>query len=92
VSRPKSSRAASKKPAGRAAAASRPAGGVYVQKPKSDIYVALLGVSLGAILIGCLLLLLKMNQYNWETKASLVTPPVNPTLLTVSENFSTVRL
>jgi hypothetical protein len=91
VSRPKSSRAASKKPAGRAAA-SRPAGGVFVQKPRSDIYVVLLGVSLGAMLIGCLLLLLKMNQYNWETKASMVTPPAGPALLAASDNFSTVRL
>lgn len=91
MSRPKSSRAASKKPASRAAA-SRAAGGVFVQKPKSDIFVALLGVSLGAILIGCLLLALKMNQYTWETKASMVSPPASPALLTATENLSTVLL
>lgn len=43
---------------------SRP--GVLVQKPKSDVFVALLGVSLGAILIGCLILVLVLNQYQWQ--------------------------
>jgi hypothetical protein len=90
VSRPKSSRAASKKPAGRGADAGR--AGVFVQKPKSDIYVVLLGVSLGAVLIGCLFLILKMNQYNWETKASMASPPAGPALLAATDDFSTVRL
>jgi len=43
---------------------------VFVQSPKSDIYVALLGVSLGAMFLGCLLLLLVMNRYGFSTKVS----------------------
>ena len=69
----RSSRAAS--PSARTA---RPAAGgargVYVQAPKSDIYVALLGVALGAMVIGCLLLLLVLNRYNFQTSISALTP------------------
>jgi len=57
--------------AGRTAApAKRPTGagrpGVFVQKPRSDIYVALLSISLGAILVGCLLLALQLNAHEWK--------------------------
>jgi hypothetical protein len=41
-----------------------------VQAPKSDIYVVLLGVSLGAILIACLLMALMLNRYSWSVKVS----------------------
>ncbi len=49
----------------------RPAGrpGVYVATPKSDIYVALLGVSLGAMVIATLLLTLILNGYEFQLKA-----------------------
>lgn len=66
-----------------AARASRP--GVFVQKPKSDIYVAMLGVSLGVILLACILLALLLNRYSWQT-----TPPALFTAPT--ELFSTVLL
>jgi len=49
--------------------------GVLVQAPKSDIYVALLGISLAAILIGCLLMILLLGQYGWSTKVAAVAPP-----------------
>ena len=71
MSRPRSA-------AGRAAsrpAAARP--GILVQKPKSDIYVALLGVALGAILLGSLLLVLKLNQYGFKTTPALILPVVS---------------
>jgi len=42
--------------------------GVYVQAPKSDIFVVMLAISLGAILIGCLLLTLVMNRYDFKIK------------------------
>lgn len=69
------SSAAAKRPAARTAPAGG-ARGVYVQAPKSDIFVVLLGISLGAILLGCLLLGLVMNRYNFKTKptASLAPP------------------
>ena len=60
---------------GSAAAARRP-GGVFVQAPKSDIYVALLGISLGAILLATLLMVMLFSQYSFSTKVSAnSTPP-----------------
>ena len=49
----------------------RPTGrpGVYVATPKSDIYVALLGVSLGAMVLATLLLTLVLNGYEFQLKA-----------------------
>ena len=52
----------------RSAAPRRP--GVFVQAPKSDIYVALLGVALGAIVLGCLLIAILFGKYGFSTKVS----------------------
>jgi hypothetical protein len=46
-----------------------------VQTPKSDIYVALLGIALGAMVLGCILLLLILNRYEFKTKVSALTRP-----------------
>jgi len=43
---------------------------VLVQAPKSDIYVALLGISLAAIVIGCLLMILLLGRYEWKVKVA----------------------
>lgn len=70
-------------------------GGVFVQSPRSDIFVALLGVALAAILVGCILLVLVLNRYEFQTKAAALTPQSGGTMLASivpSENFSTVRL
>ena len=48
--------------------------GVFVQTPQSDVYVAMLGVALGAIVLGCLLLTLVLNRYEFATKVSMTTP------------------
>ena len=66
MSRPRSARPASGAAGGRPAA--RP--GVFVQTPKSDIYVALLGISLGAMLLGCILLALVLSRYDFSIKVS----------------------
>jgi hypothetical protein len=92
LSRPRSGRAAS---AG--AGGARPAGrpGVFVQTPKSDIYVALLGIALGAMLLGCLLLVLILNRYEFKAKVSALTPPARTSLVAWNGsgvNFSTVHL
>jgi hypothetical protein len=74
VSRPRSGRAstvASPRPSSRSAGG-RP--GVFVQAPKSDIYVALLGVALGAMFIGCILLVLVLQRYEFKFKAASLTP------------------
>lgn len=52
---------------GAARAAAAPQRGVYLQKPRSDVYVALLGVALGAMIIGCLLLVLLWGRYDYST-------------------------
>jgi len=91
LSRPRSAtaRGASSSPA----RAGRP--GVFVQAPRSDIYVALLGIALGAMVLGCLLLVLVLNRYEFKTKAASLSPPPQTSLvaqLEKSENWITVRL
>ncbi len=71
MSRPRSGRfsvggAAGRTPAGRP--------GIFVQSPQSDVYVALLGLALAAMVIGCLLLVLILRRYDFKTKVSAVTP------------------
>jgi hypothetical protein len=75
LSRLPSTRGSSGSTTTRAAAAQRRPG-VFVQAPKSDIYVALLGISLGAILLATLLMALLFSQYGFSTKVSANgTPP-----------------
>jgi hypothetical protein len=68
-----SSAAASSGRSSSSAAPRRP--GVLVQSPKSDIYVVLLGISLGAIVISCILMLVMLARYNFNTKVSAIAPP-----------------
>ena len=79
---------AAKTPAGKKAGGTRGGGGgaggrpgVYVQTPKSDIFVVMLGVALGAMVIGTLLMVLILNSYGFKTKVSAVTPPATGTAL-----------
>ena len=75
----------------RSAVRGRP--GVFVQAPRSDIYVALLGVALAAMIIGCLLLVLILNRYGFSTKVSALTPPATPAavVLAVTQSEPGVR-
>ena len=52
----------------RTAGAAQRRPGVFVQAPKSDIYVTLLGISLAAILLATLLMVLLFSQYGFSTK------------------------
>ena len=65
MSRPRSStRSSAATPAARGGrAAGRP--GVYVATPKSDIYVTLLGVALGAMVLANLLLVILWGRYEF---------------------------
>jgi hypothetical protein len=65
-----------------ASGGSRPAGrpGVFVQAPRSDVYVALLGVALGAMVLGCLLLAIVLKRYDFTIKAAASTPPAQTAL------------
>lgn len=46
--------------------------GIVVQKPRSDIYTALLAVGLTALILGIVMLVLEMNKFDWDIKASKV--------------------
>jgi hypothetical protein len=48
-----------------------------VQSPKSDIYVAMLGIALGAIIIACLLMVILFSKYNFSTKISSLSAPAS---------------
>ncbi len=71
MSRLPSSRGSSSSSAG--PAARRP--GVLVQSPKSDIYVVMLGIALGALVISCLLMVRLYSIYGFSTKVSAVAVP-----------------
>jgi hypothetical protein len=43
--------------------------GVYVQKPKADIYTVMLAIALVAILVACVCLFLEMRAYNYDIRA-----------------------
>lgn len=69
MSRPRSGRSSTPARAG-----ARP--GVFVQAPKSDIFVVMLGIALGSMVLGSLLLVMLLGRYEFKTKVSaLSTPP-----------------
>ena len=88
MSRPRSGRGAS------APARGGGARGIYVQTPKSDIYVALLGVSLAAMILGCILLILVWKRYDFKTKAAFTSPaPARAVALAANTGkISSIRL
>lgn len=69
MSRPRSSTRGSATPAARGA---RPGGrpGVFVAKPRSDVYVALLGVALGSMILATLLLVVIFSRYDFKIAAA----------------------
>ena len=83
-----------------ASAARTPAGprGVVVSSPKSDIYVALLAVALVAMIIGCILMVMILQRYEFKIKVASTTSTARTLVLAhdaksaQSEIFSTVRL
>lgn len=55
----------------------------------------MLGVALGAMVLGCLLLLLLLQRYDFTTKAAALTRPANTALAAhfeKSDQFASVRL
>jgi len=49
-----------------------------VQAPRSDLFVVMLGISLGAIVLGCLLMFLIWSSYGFETRVSALSAPAAP--------------
>jgi len=43
-------------------------GGVYVKKPKADVYTAMLFVALVALIVGIFALCKEMERYDWKYK------------------------
>ena len=92
MSRPRSVRGAS------SAAPVRGVGGggrgVYVPTAKNDIYTALLGLALAAMIIGCILLVLILEGYDFKTKVSVAIPPpaAQAALAALPEKILSVRL
>ncbi len=68
MSRPRSTPAKKAAPArGGARSSARP--GVFVTTPKSDVFVALLGVALGSMILATLLLVLLLGRYDFKVAA-----------------------
>ncbi len=49
--------------------------GVFVSAPKSDIYVVMLAVALGAMFLGTLLMVMLMSRYDFKVKPAALTQP-----------------
>jgi hypothetical protein len=45
---------------------------VILQKPRANIYTAMLAVSLVAIIIGCVFLALELGEYDWQFNAGSI--------------------
>ncbi len=75
MSRLRSSRgssAAQSTSSGQRSVAATRRGGVLVQAPKSDIYVVMLAIALGSMVIGSLLMILILSNYNFSAKVSSI--------------------
>ena len=68
MSRPRSAR--SNAPAGRGTPARGGRPGVFVSTPKSDIYVVMLSIALGAMFLGSLLLVMILSRYDFKLKVA----------------------
>lgn len=51
-------------------AAPEPQRPVVEQKPKANVYTALLALSLVAIIVGCICLAAELNAYQWNYNAT----------------------
>jgi len=58
--------------------------GIYLQTPKSDIFVTMLAIALGAIFLGCMMLVIVMGRYGFSIKAASLTPNAAVSLASVS--------
>jgi hypothetical protein len=51
----------------------------------------LLGIALGAMILGCLLLVLILNQYGFSTKVSALIPSIETSAPVLASNAATVN-
>jgi hypothetical protein len=65
---------------------------VFVQTPRSDIFVVMLSIALGAIVLGCLFLFLLLNRYEFQLKAAQLHERSASALVLASQNFTTPEI
>ena len=53
-------------------------GGIYEERPRSNIYTAMLGVDFVALCFASTMLAMELSEYNWDWKAS--DAPAAPTV------------
>lgn len=53
-------------------------GGIYEERPGSNIYTAMLGVAFVALCFASAMLAMELSEYNWDWKAN--DAPGNPTV------------
>jgi hypothetical protein len=66
-------------------------GGIYVPKPKPDIYTVLLGIALFAILVACILLFLEFRSYGYSMRAGRIQHGEAPVFAVIVDLVSAVR-
>lgn len=54
------------------------AGGIYEERPRSNIYTAMLGVAFVALCFASTMLAMELSEYDWDWKAS--DAPAAPTV------------
>jgi hypothetical protein len=59
-----------------------------VQAPKSDIFVVMLAIALGAIILGCLLMTIQLAGYGFSTTVSMITPSLSHVVTNLAEQAS----
>lgn len=45
-------------------------GGIYEERPRSNIYTAMLGVAFVALCFASTMLAMELSEYNWDWKAT----------------------
>jgi len=63
-----------------------------VQAPKSDVFVVLLGVALGAMILGCLLMFLVLNRYGFSRKVAGNLPVSARSLALATHSSPSIRI
>jgi len=58
--------------------------GIVIQSPKSDIFVVMLGIALGAIVLGCILMTLVLSRYSFSTKVNVGAVSTPPRAVTIA--------
>ena len=50
-------------------------GGIYEERPRSNIYTAMLGVALVALIFATVMMSMELSEYGWDLKPTDVPTP-----------------